>query len=781
MKKVYLMKGAAALMFGLVAASCNKMEFADVQQISDEQIKANAEQALGVTIDPNQTWVMTQNVTANIAVNGDYGVEYEITIYENNPFAAEEAVVLGRGAAKSYQTEKITFTAPKALTAAYVALKDAKGYNYIKPVKIENAAITVSFDLNGTSSSNAPRRANYGSDFDGFTIPTYPQPAVSQYLEDAREIDSHNASNDYSLSDLSAEEQAQVPESDKIQMQGWVKVSQKKLKMTHDWNGAIPALGLTNNAYGGNDARTLYIEGAKWTVPSGQATLGQGSVVVVGANAEINIPEGVTLNTSGDANYNCQIIVLPTGKITGKGKISFNNGSKTGKYDYNGGTIGVGRINNNGGELYNAGIIKADVIEGGAGGSVYINAGRFEVGTTDDGSSTANMRILNNCYFNCTNKLACRNIVLGTAAYMHAGSLYMSASQDGIGDESYINANSNSMLDVTGKFYPNSTTISGPSNGAYALIQFGEIGRKPNYSESWVGGQQQVTAGRIVNNVYISVDQTAKTDAADTGGWSWYTEFSQLVNGNMALAASWGANYKSVGNGNATIIKKGEQSVISKTADECSPAITPSTPTIIVDTYPIYSYAFEDTKAGDYDMNDVVIKAQETKDGKINLTLVALGATLDLNIRLYPAGTLGQNEVAHYSGEPQVLTDSKGNNELHAMMGVSRGTMVNTTVSATRVAPITIQIDKGSYNPAHLPLAIYSTAQGEMRLAGAGQAPFGVIVPIDWQWPTERVNITTAYNAAETEKEGDQSFGTFAHESGKALNWFNYPTGSVMK
>ena len=110
------------------------------------------------------------------------------------------------------------------------------------------------------------------------------------------------------------------------------------------------------------------------------------------------------------------------------------------------------------------------------------------------------------------------------------------------------------------------------------------------------------------------------------------------------------------------------------------------------------------------------------------------------------------------------------------MLGAEAGAMVNTGSTAT-ANPITIQINKGNYDPAHLPLAIYSTAQGEIRLAGSGQAPFGVIIPKNWSWPTERVCITTAYNET---SPVDNSFATFARSVGAVEGWYNHSTGWVM-
>jgi hypothetical protein len=206
-------------------------------------------------------------------------------------------------------------------------------------------------------------------------------------------------------------------------------------------------------------------------------------------------------------------------------------------------------------------------------------------------------------------------------------------------------------------------------------------------------------------------------------------------------------------------------------AGECS-ATWNRSGTVKDETYPVYCYAFEDTKVGDYDMNDVVIKAQETANGKINLKVVACGATLNLNIRLYPAGTRSTNEVAHYDGSPETLTYN-GQDEVHLMLGAEAGAMVNTGSSAT-ARPITIQIDKGNYDPAHLPLAIFSAAQGEIRLAGSGQAPYGVIIPEDWSWPRERICITQAYN------EAGHRFADFAATVGTAEDWYKHPTNWVM-
>jgi hypothetical protein len=178
---------------------------------------------------------------------------------------------------------------------------------------------------------------------------------------------------------------------------------------------------------------------------------------------------------------------------------------------------------------------------------------------------------------------------------------------------------------------------------------------------------------------------------------------------------------------------------------------------------------------GDYDMNDIVLKVQENEDGEnIDIKLVAAGATLDLNIRLYTYDESGENGY----GDSYTTLSYNGETEIHKMLGVDAGTMVNTGAGAN-ANPITIQIPKSGNDPAKLRIAIYSVAQGEMRLAGSGQAPYGVVIPADWKWPRERVNVKNAYNYVKGDV--DMSFRNFAENAGQAEEWYNYPTGSVMK
>ena len=735
--KKYLMMAVAGLAF----ASCNKMDVSGPQRASDADTFSNAEKALGVTIDPNQSWNMTQEVVANIPVNGFYGAKYVVTIYDQNPLTGNAVTVLGRTTVTSGQTANFKFTAPKGLVGVFAAIKDEKGYTYTKPAVIADGMVETAFG--GSNAASAPSFTRAAAvtrgAADDFTIPTRTMPDLSAYIDDAVAISDENNTTNPSNT-----------------------VRHYVIPAGTTWSKNIPLIQASDP----NDMSivSVYVLGTLNINEEQRINGGYGGAykLIVGNGGVVNIASGKTLRSNanqGSGNVG-EIHIMPGGTIQGDGKLEFANG--TGSYNYNGGTINVGTINNNGGTLYNAGTIKADHMLGGAGLSIYENAGKVHIGEAAKGSGTANTRIHNNCWWECDEELACRNVQQGEGAYIKAGSLNMSSSSDGTSDAAYIWAKENSLIEVTGDVSFNGVDIVGPTtDNNYAYLQLGKLVYL-NYAGGW--SNDEITSGAIINNLRISMEDQTYNKTYDFWG---------LLNGTM-----YGHSKGQQGNGNAVEVAKGAVDEVV-TESECSPGVVPGPPVIIEEEYPIYSYAFEDTRLGDYDMNDVVIKAQEVEVNnvkKINLKLVASGASLDLNIRLYEAATPDAGKAAKYQGNFTVL-EYQGNNEVHAMLGAAKGIMVNT--GGAKADPITIQIDKGSYDPAHLPLAIYSEEQGEMRLAGSGEAPFGVIIPIDWKWPREKVNITTAYNATETD-EGDQSFAKFASEAGQALNWFNYPTGSVI-
>lgn len=919
MKNKYLMRTFAATAFAIAMVGCSTDSGIDGTILSPEDAILNAEDKLGITIDPNKSWSMTTNVEASVTINKDYGETYAITVYQDNPFVNNTGVVLGQATAENGKKITFSFTAPKAMYLAYVAIKDSKGYSYVKPVAIADNKLETSFG--STTTASAPSffkkfmtrgLLTRGSEADDFVIPELGVPVTTQqiadYLTTATEPndDNINHNNDgshyeagteghwvidqeattttvqptwpqfqwggiasqilYNWGSPSNEDIAWFEENcrplanydygdysvnyannlidllndvyAKCQATGrgdWLTITTEgvkggvitteeikhweegtegqwvtdpnyvlNFKITGNYNKMIPVMA-SEDYYDDNGQlqrghRWMTVTG-KWTLPDGEQRIGGNAYILIANGGELNIPANAYMTFVNQA----RIVVMPGGKITGAGKIIITNGTAEDGYGYNGGTISIGTFCNNFGTFYNNGNMTVGTLEGPSTNSIYINQGKMMVTQAPKGSQTANMRIWNNCWFECTNKFACRTIIQGEGAYFKAGHLEMSCSEDATPDPSYIYAKGNSLIDVPGAVALNNVNIVGPTGSDYAFLQFGyvedayglhNLSTATNYT---VTENTMVTA--ISNNIYLSIDNPNVTDNAYSmtacekvinmlNGTNTY-EYNKKMRDPNAQASA--VLYDQIGNGNAVLVQKGAYNVAAVEASECSPGITPVEPEEvpeIEETYPIYSYAFEDTNGGDYDMNDVVIRAQEIPGDKIQLTVVAAGATLELYLHLYPAAAPVNGEVAHYEGQYIVLSDDeRQETEVHAMMGAPRNSwessciMLNTGVTDNTggdALPAVITIDKGNYDPATLPLAIYSQENGEMRLSRTGEPPFGIVIPGNWKWPKEYINIMTAYGNTNTENEGDQSFGTFATTTNSAEHWYNYPMRYVM-
>ena len=836
---MYLMKGMAALAMGLVAASCNKMDFSGKAQISKEEALTNAELQLGATIDPNQDWKMTKEASASVTVNADYGETYTVRIYQNNPLIGNSGVLLAESEVKNGETCTCNFIIGKGQQQVFASYVDKKGYIYVKPVAITDGKVVAVFGEPATRGFNRTA-ANSNVNIPTCTITNE---YVQSFLTDAKEPTDDNVKDNYdnrywqegtdrhyvvdqeaqitwpTLPDFnwtgtaaeimynygspSDEDKAWFesncrsfvnwnwvysPDEEKRQNQdayidlfwevynklqntgraNWMSVNTrpvksqvveaqghweeatpghwvedetyvKKFKIINTWNKLIDVLP-TEKGYG--DARTVYVSG-KWTIPAGkEQRVGGGAVIVVVSGGEIVIPEGSQLNFVNQAR-----LVVAGGSISGKGTINVTNGNNEGEEGYNSGTISVGKFNQNFGTFFNYGTFNGTELNGGAGTSTFVNHGHMYISGAPKGSNSANLQIKNDCWFEATGELACKLIENGAGSYIKAGSLDLSCSEGGEGIGTYIAADTNSKILITGAAKLNSTLIIGPTSGDAAYIEFDNINFL-NVGETYP----------ISNNLNLYVGSF--TGANPTG-----------------FENSWNTNLNASGNGNAQMVGKAAFNTAATEASDCAPEFVPGPPVIIIDENPIYSYAFEDTENGDYDMNDVVLKVQENDDN-IDVWLVAAGATLDLTINLYKYDA--SNASGNFYGDFVRTLELDGKTEIHKMWGIDAGTMVNTGAGANKSPILIAQLPKSEYEADKLRFSIVSSAW-EVKLAGSGEAPYGVVIPMDWKWPKERVRITSAYNKTNApETEADQSFSNFMSNAGHAELWYNYPTGSVM-
>ena len=167
----------------------------------------------------------------------------------------------------------------------------------------------------------------------------------------------------------------------------------------------------------------------------------------------------------------------------------------------------------------------------------------------------------------------------------------------------------------------------------------------------------------------------------------------------------------------------------------------------IEDNY--FTYCFEDTELGDYDMNDVVIKARRINETTVEYKLVACGAYDELYIK-------GINGTA-----------INENTEVHKLFGVDGG-YVNTVVGQN--IPVVTQRINVSKNFSFLdndtqPYIIDATTRNEVHLSKKGEDPHGILIPCNFAYPLEKTCIKDAYS----------KFNNWGENSVTSTDWYKYP------
>ena len=169
----------------------------------------------------------------------------------------------------------------------------------------------------------------------------------------------------------------------------------------------------------------------------------------------------------------------------------------------------------------------------------------------------------------------------------------------------------------------------------------------------------------------------------------------------------------------------------------------------------IYSFAFEDTFMGDYDMNDVVLYVSENAEDntKLDVTLMCTGASFNLIV---------------YFNNKKIF----GGKEVHSVLSGPSGKFINTGEKDGEDffdgTPFTTTINKPSTDDFTIGQADFwiKSPQGDIHVgtqySETGLAPYGIVIPDAWAWPTEFTCITTAY----------PSFITFARDQDYGTDWY---------
>ena len=792
-KRKYFICGVAALAMALTAGCSRDNE---VYKPSKAEIMANAEERLGVTIDPEKDWSMTSQGRACITVNGDYGEKYTVKIYSNDPLVEKKGYVLKKGTVESGSQFITEFDYPSVLTWIVVGVTDQHGFTNYRTVRLNEGLLVATFGTaNNMTRAMRKSRANAEVPQMG-NIPT--SAFAKSFLEGAQEPNEQNVTDNYKqwvegqpehyemgkvnidFNKISAEDkkwfetyvqpfiwwQFGIYGTDDREKAWEVLVGWVKKEGHTDWLTLVPATeGHWNTGANYTDhfkitgtydkiinvlpsegdlARTVYVSG-KWTIPAGQQQgVGGGAVIVVDKGGEIVVPAGATLTFINQA----RLIVMPGGKMTGDGTLLVTNGNATGNESYNGGTIDVGKFNNNFGKFFNYGTLHTTAYAAGAGESNIYNHGIVRIGGAGNRyySEAANARIYNACQWYCEQDMRAFIVENTQGSYFYVGGeLVMSDGTDGTGTASYVALASGALM-RTGALYNNNTDWIGPTSG-YAVLETGKV-----TFLNWTG-DGPLQHGMFQNNIAITVDD--KTNNCE--GKSNQNAYEVLTR-YVANGIGTNGNNKAVGNGGVSFVEKfGAAMVVARDENfeagksgctpgyegvgggvvEPQPAETPDPdpeqPTVsnVEDDAPaVWTYAFEDTPMGDYDMNDVVIKVSENADNNnmLDVTLCCTGAAFDLRV---------------YLGAYTIF----GGIEVHRVMGQPAGTLINTGAGPEVTELVPTQIEKpAGFSFATADFWIESPAVPEgVHIAKKGEDPHGVAIPGDWKWPREAVNIKEAY------------------------------------
>ena len=144
----------------------------------------------------------------------------------------------------------------------------------------------------------------------------------------------------------------------------------------------------------------------------------------------------------------------------------------------------------------------------------------------------------------------------------------------------------------------------------------------------------------------------------------------------------------------------------------------------------VYTFCFEDRNLGDYDMNDVVIKAERLNITQVKYSVVACGAHDELYLRNINGQTLNSST------------------EIHQLFGVDNTkTFINTQSKNYEPVSEVITVDPSfSFTDFSKQVYIYNKTQGyEVKMSQKGEDPHGIMIPSDFKYPTELTCIKDAY------------------------------------
>lgn len=741
MKKVYLMKGMAAMALGLVVASCNKFDafnpYAE-QEAKQQEFTENFQTSVmnGQTIDQNQTWANTTTTQVSVTPS----TSGTLKIYTANPIGN---VVASLYTASVTAGAKTTFTVakPADVSELYVAVISEKGL-ISDILAFDATASSVEVDLNGATANRAARRAAPAR-------PTQPSAPAKSTLREPTDMPTAESAQNKILSDDTYEWGFNINETYYI----------------------APGVTVTIGANGSLNQRTkIYMGAGSKIVKEGELWLDDSSVLyndggtIEATNFVVN--KGVLWNKGKIAlsgilsasNDNAQIYNAANDTIKAAG-ISLSNNSQL---LWNDGVLDIdGDIQyyNADATIVNDGKIIAENMFGRAGGSLFnledrvveiadstivnnsnspwVNSGTF---TTDKfkvlGGST---KVFNNCRLTVTERF----IIGGDGSYfiLNGDASVIAEDFDWNGD-AYFWMGANSLLLVNDSLKSNNVNDDGKGFHQYG-DDFAVISANAITTDN-VEGQGRIC---LYGNIYVDANEMFDLKYVKAISKDNYVKEGNVQFTNKQFTApvpdAW------------------------KTETTCRPAYNPGEQR--EDEVAWYYYAFEDLgTTDDFDFNDVIIRVSAPVDNEATVELVAAGGTLSTFVT-YNDNVFNATEVHELFGTTPSNSGMVNTGNGPDKKFVTLGTITGLTATT---------------NMANLPFGI--SAQGTNgqltkvthSVENIGKVPLVIVVagyPSGdnagrWFWPTERTMISAAYT----------DFGAWGANASSYQDWYtNYDSDKV--
>ena len=678
----------------------------DYSQPSKEEALQNATEKLGIEIDPSQNWNPATAIEANVSVNLGLDQEYTLAIYDKNPLFNDDVYYYAKTVIKEGETTTLKLDVPTADSVFYATVFDSKYRRIVQSAYVEDSLLTFNFgnaeeEVAESRSWNRAAEtdddaAPYAKTLNDYLNPFYEKvnswdqvPTVDQIS--LEQMQTYTIIDDDIVGSMFGGRSLQNPAYNTAgqpvyygDMRHYRVPSNVELRQTFSTNGYN---GVVNGI-------VLYIEGKVHLV----GTNSLNDITLVVANGGEIILDAAENHFSGQGRF----VVCPGGKITGTNGAEFN--VNNGGWCYNAGTINYnGTLNLNGSRFYNNNSVTVDVLMGTTSGTHFTNFGKIKARTNAMQADAYNQNIVNGCYMEFTENAGVGGItMLKNSRLDVGGQLYITG--NGSGSWSPRNELHHLSMITAGSIKANGATIFGPTAyNEFAVVKVGSV-----YANN-------DTDLQTANNLYIDWDPAN----------FYYHYGAKIDNSNTYMRGLVNRISKWTNEENSTFtIPRGDCTGNGYHDTSEAPAQTiPGSPAV-------WTYAFEDTPLGDYDMNDVVIKVCKNAedDSKLDVTLCCTGAALNLEVYL----------------DDKVLFAGSGK-EVHRVFGQESGKFINTVNDGIKEEYVTETIDKPanfSYETADFWI---KTPQMEVHIAKQGEDPHGIVVPGDWRWPREWQCIKNAY------------------------------------